>query len=919
MDTEKMLSDALDKVVNRALQDEDRHKLFTLNRLVIFFLVGGNDKDVHWILSRLKLLLCNPDACVVLVADKCGPDTDWEKYSSELANRMEAEINRISETPPAGIGDLTSVMVCPVVFGGSKEGNFFPQIADSIIRFISLRGMLHEWQPFLLLKLNRTAEYAGCRRAVEAMEAALDGVLNPQRSCRCCLLCNMDSHAMLLRDEWLLDTLVFLTLLRNSSANGEEGGISQSIGNIAGRRDDCRHYFTARAASLENPVLPVMLERVWVIMNTLLEGTSFLRPEQRMDEEIHSVLQKMDFSFLDRILEPYLNQLPHNEDGITTLPLYGIMRGDGFNERVKEYYYHYYVNPLKGKSAVREQRGLLNDNFLMAYINMGGSFKGAKKLVNMREVVAWLDRADTGGTAGSRISPNVWENMLKGTDYEKVSYYEEHLRIMVRDAKHKLLDLLSGGEMRDQLVGRLDDTIKVIADISEHLKRHSQSLQQLRITLNAEISVLGGSTIEEQQKTWLWELLDTGGEDFNRKWLELKRKSVELVRSGGQPELAIELVELCCRLAEEGILSNMQYMDMLSQNCIKNPNLPAEYEARMRTAWYFPARLRPELKNNIEDDSMFGIVGWRDNAMLRGLADKCPHSQQLNVQFNERIDILRLSSEFSHTELALWDMIESAMDDENTSFTAGYGEKRRAKPVQDIWPVQDICDSETPCKYEDPECPYIPLPQLGASFVRENGCNGIRLYWKGSVRRTHPWLFAAELIRCDTGFRPGDIRRTYLPGVSESFFFPLEASFFDVTSKRLIVFASPDNITPKIDLAKFKDRGFFVDTAAGYCSLRYSVAYKKGRHAQWATLRIEASSGVKPGLLCYGYNCSGLTYRYKFPSGIANGTKDYAPVLIPLDAELYVKTVRDEFNRNITISCTDRKSFSSRLSSLFNL
>lgn len=910
MDEMGVYSKAVDEAMlrGRQLQLEAGRlgALFSLNVPVIFILIGGSRKEETWFRARLRIFLQNPDACVVFSAVDCDRD--------HVTGMMEREFNRIAKSP-AGLLTITRPIVCPVVFGHRRPSAKFSEIANTVYQYIDSQRWTQKWQPFLLLHIDDSRNYIHCKKALTVVSEAMDNFLTGEICCRCCLLCNRNSDGFAIEDENLLNTVILLTLLQgSSSAQGRDRNIAETIGAQLGREGPGKFY-SARAVSIENPVIPILLDRIRAVLGLLLEGERFLSDRSDLDCEDERVLDRMDMGFLDEILEPYLRRLPQdNGQHVTLLPLYGIMPGERrqtdqaeLEERAKRFYGTYYRDHLRSEEARRGQRQQLPECFLPEYLKAGGSLCGLKRILNQpeAEVKSWLDTARL--PEPILIAPmgrGGFPQGAKPDPFFAKAKFKDHVTELVNRTRKDMLLSMAESEPRALLRQRLAEIIDALSALSDQLYSASLSQQSAQVSLPLTDAPPDRDVFFAEQKRWLRKKLE-GQQDvgFQQRWQAVCSCLLHVRQD--DPDTLADLVCQCGDIAEEGLGDSESYMQELKQICSRNSNQLDTYVDRIKDVWLFPVRLAPDHPPEIENRTPVGvgIVGNPNNLLCQKLEQVFAGSKRSSITDGDRrIDLVRLSGPFQHDELALWKTLEQQPDPREES---------------DESEAKDLRAEDTP--REDPEMAGEAEPPQSGRFAALSGltacydaaAHGILFRWERSAGLSYPWLYIYQLHR-----KPGgamelgrQLWRANLSHIQNQCVVELREMQMQVKIMDYLVFAAASQ-TEVTDLSEFGEEGYFCYTASGNSQLQYHVDYGEPKDGlRWAHVHAVFSSDIPSSMICYTYTygSENRTYVYAFPSEgrehmIHKGSYDYLPVLLPAQARLEVKATAPEFRSNLRIS-----------------
>lgn len=913
----KVLDEALLRGQRLQLDGNRPGTLFSLNVPVIFIMIGGNRPEEDWFRARLRIFLQNPDACVVFSASDCDRD--------HIIDVMEKEFNQIAQNP-AGLLTVTQPIVCPVVFGHRRQSARFQDIVKGVYDYIDSQRWTQRWQPFLLLHMDDSRNYVNCQRAIKVISDAMDGFLSREICCRCCLLCNRDSEGFAVEDENLLNTVILLTLLQSSStAKNRDRSITETIGAQIGR-DGEKKFYSARAVSIESPVLPILLDRIRAILGLLLEGEVSLSESSDLHHEEERVLNQMDMAFLSKILQPYLSRLPHdNNHDITPMPLYSIMPGEKNQidrseliDRAKKFYREYYRDHLLGDKARSEQQKLLLEYFLPEYIKAGGSLQGLRHILFKpeKDIKSWL--AAVHMVESIHVAPvghgEFPQKMKPDSIFDE---FEQQVSSLVNGSSGALLLSIAEPELRSRLRQKLEDIIGALTALSARLYAVSLSQQRTQVSLPLmEAPPDESDVFFRGQKKWLRRKLeDKQNEDLQEKWQALYAHLLRVRQD--DPDTLVDLVRRCCDIAEEGLTDSELYMRELNQICGRNPDQMNDYICRIKQVWLFPVRLAPDTSPAIEnrDPVGIGIIGNLNNVLCRKLEEVFEGSKLSSIaDVDRRIDLLRLSGAFQHDELALWKTLEKQ---ENV--------QENDKPELDAIQEADAlleegtigAEGEQESQQNDSGM-FAALPGLTARY--DPIARGILFRWEHSVGLSYPWLYIYQLHRKPDGtIELGkQLRRTNLANIQNQCVVESQDMRMRVDIMEYLVFAASKQTEVK-SLSEFEsEMGYFCRAALGYSSIRYSVKYGVPSNGlKWASVRVEFTSDIPGDMVCYTCNYgSAKEYVYSFPmerkrNVIRRGCYDYAPVLLPDKAQLYVTVTAPGFRNNIEItdSITKKTTF----------
>lgn len=599
------LSDIITELEDVRSFDDDSY--LSTTHFVIFLLFGCNEDQRNLLSTRANKIIADRQAYALIQADE----------GCDVVRQVEKEIEKASERH-IKVTDLNEIHICPVIISENAAAEHYTDIVKSVDAYMKSRTIRTEWKSFLVL--NTLAENAGNWLDAVARTVRELGTLN---SCRCCVLTRYDEAYMYVAEERLLTTLLFVAFLNVVPRTRTD------IGRHIAYQDSSpeRLFYTAQTAFIENPVVTRILRR----MIGLLE---------RFRDSIPSN-SEVDMGFMQNILRGLYDNMPHEGNAISFLPLFSIIPGDepGFSQRLKAFGSKYYIST----SEVSKKRifSSIASHFLQAHIKAGLGADELISLIGNEEGIERLSKVQSPGIDILDLPEYPLKNKVHDASvqtYQKCAQWLKRELINLR--KNLLLEFFRSQEFSD-LPGKYR---KVQARLDENISEMHE-IERKYSALDVTLPLLN---------------------DPDEKWLEEEYKDPDTVNTYIQCFCALtlsldddefnkELSKLFEKLYQvskglSGGLGANLYMKLVSETCsdVDSPEAK-ECMARIKNALKFP------INQGTGEDSYTYVWGSKENKLYdvweRHHKMVSTDNTLLPLESNERFGVLRVSDGFSRQEI----------------------------------------------------------------------------------------------------------------------------------------------------------------------------------------------------------------------------------------------------------------------------
>ena len=576
---------------------------------VIFLLFGCNDDQRNLLSTRANKIIADRQAYALIKVEE----------GHDVVKAVEYEIEKASERH-VKVEDLNEIHICPVIISENAAVEQYSSIVKSVDGYLKGRTIRTEWKSFLML--NTLAENANDWLGTIAETVRELGTHN---SCRCCVLTRYDEAYMRVAEERLLTTLLFVAFLnvvpRTRTDIGMHIAYQESMPD--------KLFYTAQTAFIENPVVSRILRRMIGLM-------------ERFRDNIPSE-SDVDMGFMQSTLKSLYDNMPHEGELISFLPLLSVIPGEGsdFSRRLKEFANKYYLS--SSISEVNKKRMFSNiaSQFLQSHIKAGLGVDDLMSLIDNDEDIEKLSKVQALGISISDLPDYPLKTKAHGESiekYEKCAIWLRHELINLR--KNLLVEFFRSTEFAElpakyrNVQNRLDENI---SEMRETEQKHSA----LDVTL---------PLLNDPDEKWLDE------EYRDPKTVNTYVKCFcALTLSHNDEEFNDELSKLFETLYQvskglSGGLGANAYMKLVSETCsdVDSP-VAKECMARIKNALKFP------INQGTGHDSYTYIWGSKDNK-LYDVWEKhhrmiSTSNTLLPLESNERFGMLRVSDGFSRQEI----------------------------------------------------------------------------------------------------------------------------------------------------------------------------------------------------------------------------------------------------------------------------
>lgn len=637
--------------------NKESTKRLPARHFMLFLLIGGARETADLLRLKVQGLLSNPKACAFLYQE------DGEQAS--LGQQAAAAL-RTAAASFVDVENLNEVLLCPVLFATeANHASFLEQMAD-MQKYIGLMGKTMSWQPVLVIG-SRIEQYPQTYCGFQAMARFIAGLPIGTVN-RCCVLSDQNEKGFDVPVENILETVAVCTVLQNTKP--ENADVSQVINNkIRVTEEDKtrgRLFFTARSASVANPVRNMIYQRMISAINFFSGDT---------DKQSDNALQRVSFRFIPGLLQPYMEKLPHMRGKISFFPLYGVMGGENFHERLEQQINQYYREPLYGRQAVESLSPEIKRQFFVSFFQNNGSLNELEKLLStgrfkesvrlhLHECYGNYDIDDTFGISEALTSSDgVGRDGAGGLKKSKGQNNHGILRPFMegeyegaRQHCEKLIKnagswYLSG--LASEVEG--EETLRAIGEVRRRLDAMRECLQGRQRQLRDAEMVLSLGQSER--------LMDFGA--VQDDWFETIARGDKVLSSLNRkfdsmicdmllrdiPDFS-EMLLVCYDAVKNSIGTNADYLNELSRECAE-PQNAQRFASTVEQGWCYVLQFA---KNPSESD-ITCLIGDKKNKLCVTLKERFK-ATVFEFSGLDKLGVLHVSAPFRMTDLLAWKQIE---------------------------------------------------------------------------------------------------------------------------------------------------------------------------------------------------------------------------------------------------------------------
>ncbi len=612
-----------------AAMDETSHDgigPFRLEQAALILMLGADRGDVRAVERQKELCLVNSGACQLLSAEATEDDRELAAFRERLSawireTRTELSLN------PGTVKDLTRLSLCLILFPGVGTGQL-NAVSDCAAEF--REQVSFEWLPFVLLKTGDPAASAENRARLDAIG---DWMYRRENCLRCGVLCSSDNNNLAVPARSLLQ-IPFLTLCLRSEPEAR-----QHLSSCLTRSgSDPLCFYTARTAAITANRKLVIWQRMQTLLKKLIREKGAARQEEQ--DRYASILQDRLSAMVKPLWKALLRRLPHREDRISLLPLWGVMFSkdpEDLLQRVRELGETVYLRPLAearqnlGEDTLQEFRlslaELLSRDLTPFY---------AESLIRENDIHHRISGLETYTAAGMEAM---------NTDFTRMIAKAE------RDIEKRI-----NAECSAMLKEELEDTWKRMDAIRHWLNSTLDELAQ-RCSTQQQISL---SITLEDVIAYHWEWMPLREDP---KISELRSALARLIAAresdGGVPALREEetdavaeafkrLLQLCCEYIDADRTREAKLVQQC-ENAFSTPETAKKYARIVESGCRAPVRFRESANRAGATDillspqpSLLLINGW----------DESKRSKAINLQCEEQeLRLIRYFSAFGAEDL----------------------------------------------------------------------------------------------------------------------------------------------------------------------------------------------------------------------------------------------------------------------------
>lgn len=631
----KLLEKRLAQIEKEIFDDNNKE---TANRMpakffMLFLLIGGSTELADLLQRKVQGLLSNPKACAFL-----NPNDNTDKTLGQQVDQVLQEAAKSY----VDVKNLNTVLLCPILFAETYEKSSLEMTLGSVREYLSLTGKAPIWQPYLVLNGN-LEYYSQTYNGVIDMETFVTGL--PEGTVnRCCILSNQDENGFAVPVENILETIAVCSVLQNTKPENPDVAqvINRKVCADANDKNNRELFFTARSASVSNPVRSVTYQRMISAINFFSGDT---------DAESDDAMKRMNFHFIVELLEPYIGKLPHLDGQLSFFPLYGVMTGGSLHERLNQQINKYYREPLYGTAARESLSPAVRRRFFTMFFRNNGSLKELDDLIRT-------------GTLENRMKQHVHECYgnhpmeIEPANKRDIQPFLIGEYKAARDCCEQLIKD-AGNHFLSELISDLSDkkTLNAIDEVRQSLEAVRQCMMDRQRQLRDIEIVLGVgktelyATFDAVQDNW-FEYIARSDErmgQLNRRFdgmvCEMLLTSVEDFS---------EILRVCYDAVKDRIDTNAAYLQKLSDECAADPSKAAEFATAIEHSWCYTIRF---IQRHAEED-VTCLIGDKENSFCQELQRRF-NATHFEFHGFDKLGVLHVSAPFKAADLFAWNQIEA--------------------------------------------------------------------------------------------------------------------------------------------------------------------------------------------------------------------------------------------------------------------
>lgn len=614
------------------INDEKSNSMITIDYFMLFFLINFDDGSTQLLNRNIQSMLRNNDV--------------YQCFTIQNQNDIQVIASRIHEClikasgNYANVSNLNTVFLVPIQAVGADSTILFEETTAHLYEYLRVLQKEVIWQPFLIMQNGSRASEIN-RRAVYSIQ----NWLQDQRyraSNRCCLLSNQDQTGFAISDENLMHTIAMTSVMQIALQLGSDGDAFTARNTINRRvRQDYlglhrdKRFFTARCVTVENPRRSLTLQRI-------SSSIDYFSGESRKSSG--NTLNRMQYSFLDRLLERNVANLPHSKNRVSLLPIYSVMEGPQLAERLNFVLKTYYVEPLNGEPAKRAivNRGI--PGFLKEFFEKKGA---------LNELLCIDPQRIPYPTSIYAPEVDDWHPNWKAKKAVPNHLYDEYAvkcEELVREYGTRSFEYLYNYITGDAMQQRIEKVLKNLSEIKELLRERIRQLSSIEtVLLTGKSDIL--PTAPDLANAWLEKYIVDKRELMYRQSLQFDQVLSDLLL--GQNDDYSMLIEACFSAISAAFDSNRRFLAELSDSCV-NEDLVLEYIGIVRNGWRYSVRF---FEGNLQNDETI-LIGDMRNRYCQALQNSFS-AKTASIADYDRIDILHLSASFAPDAILGWTNTET--------------------------------------------------------------------------------------------------------------------------------------------------------------------------------------------------------------------------------------------------------------------
>lgn len=612
----------VDKIIdNQKWQNKTKTK-----KLVVYVLVGCEETAQEILQRKMRTLIDSPSARACIIAPPY--DENDENYIFNMRKKMES-IHKYAAENSGGIsGNLTNIQICPVVDADSEEAKNLEKILEGIDEFITKMSLIPTWQIFVLLDNSDIDKIEISRKSL----SMIDELIRRKKWNRCCVVSNRDKNGLHVSDEQMLNSIAMATLVQigdfpSTKELGSYINIWTSYGkDLGGVRDkDDYTFYSARSITLSFPLRLVMYKKMHNLISAVCEDV-----DNKDDDLIAHCYKETMYG---KIIRNISEKLPMSGNSIDVLPLYSVMNGRDYGNRLEQFVSDYYLKHINGVSEKKEEA---IEFFIEKYLERGGHLSGILQIDKTKEYYKKSDYCEFFALSDAGISQKIRGKMnvpLSQYSFKiKEKIEEDYTKTLYNYFQYWIKETTDWGREVNEICGTI---LSALNDCSD-----SCGNTEFR---NKEIIDKYSSINDEEKICFI--------KDFNSLLREIGIKDIE----GNKEKFIDKLIEIVMKysLVSDSVLNN--YIDEIAGYYSQKEDRQILLNELFSNG-EIPVRLMRDLEHKNDTDTGCAIIGSESSELLGFFKTSIGEDEKRKtcyIDSKQQIEFLRLFYPFALDEITI--------------------------------------------------------------------------------------------------------------------------------------------------------------------------------------------------------------------------------------------------------------------------